>query len=303
MNKLNKSFEVALLRGLKRRLILRKPYFEFLKDFNRTGGNRWAEFKVNLIPKIEEEPKISVLVFAEHDLALDSAVKGIAEGIKKFIYDCETKGIELHGFSITIENHSYHPVDSKPMAFYYPLLEMMRKLTSSDAFKKEILSVEDLNKFFEIQQLESTKRYYQFSNPHIQIDLPKKNDDTLVFTHPFHVSIFHIEPSIKQFEIEIQPVYQLHKQNHINIRFENLSIPKSSMFEFVNQLNEFRDIIYNKGVNLGGLDISINSSCKWLDRPFSKAEIYENALLWALLNIIEVENNFELEDENRVTLK
>ena len=123
---------------------------------HQTGGGIWAEFRVAINPTNKNEWSITLTDKAIKRIEPLSRYfkKGIIDGLKEFIEEKNQRGIGLKGIDFYIENLSYHPIDSKPVGFKYPLLGMLKRIEKTGYLANEIIEIETSSGFFKIEEID-----------------------------------------------------------------------------------------------------------------------------------------------------
>ncbi len=300
------SFKIELLESFKRKTSLIDPYEELIIDIRQTGGDWWAEYEVKFTPNSNPVLNVSLTDKAEkkYDYLGDCFHQGIKKGLLEFVEQLNKRGIGLGGMNIMVANLSYHPVDSKSLAYTYTLLEVLNRLENSSKFKKEIIETEQSSSFYETMEVEFDrfKDPYLLKETHISIISPRVFKQTIKLKKRVQITLNDLGNKQKTYQIVLSPNFYDNKRRYsINLEFRN-AIESNKLWEFSNhfnlfsnQIKEILETINTKNYNLGGLYILIVPLFDQSKEPFVKSN--KEYLKWVILNTLLNNEYIEIKKE------
>jgi hypothetical protein len=289
-----------------RKYKLSKEYRELLFLSGRGGGEAWAEYIIEIYPRDQLEIKVELI---------DKAVKykeyyrtfevGINKSITATLNDLNTRGIMLLGCDMIITNLSYHPVDSKPLAYQILFKEMINRLFNSDNFQMELDNTKTESAFYNITTVKYDKlqEYYLLKETHYQIVSPRIFKNTIFLNERVEILIKDLEQNTATWKITLSPkensAREIYKLN-IEFRDKFYNSRKSNMMStFINVLGQLTKIcqeLTNRKFNLSGLYILVEPLYNIEEDPFVNSNI--SYLKWPLLDLLLDRNRIEIQKEN-----
>lgn len=306
MNTNQESFNIELPQNLKRKTSLVKPYKELIIDIRQTGGNWWAEYKVELKPNKDSTWNVLLIDVAEEKYKYlnETFRQGIKRGLTDFVEYQKNRGIELGGIDFQIKNFSYHAVDSKPAAFQYTLIGLLNRLEKTDHFEKEIINTENKSSFFEIKEVhfDRLKEQYLLKETHFQVIVPRIFKQTIKLTKRVEIILNDLNDKKQTFKVILSPkLYDERKGYSIDLELRD-EIEKDKVWKFSNQItslnNQIKEVLETlrtESYNLGGLYILVVPLFDESKEPFLKSN--KEYLKWAILNVILDQKYVEIKKE------
>jgi len=295
MNKNQISFNIELPKNLRRKTSLVNSYEELIIDIRQTGGNWWAEYKVELTPNENSIWNVLLIDNAEkkYEYLNETLRHGIERGLIDFIEQLKNRGIELGGIDFKIKNFSYHPVDSKPAAFQYTLIDLLNRLEKTNYFQKEIIDTETTSSFFELREIpfDRLKDQYLLRETHFQIIVPRIFKQTIKLTKRIEIILNELNDKKQTFKVVLSPkLYDNRKRYSIDLELRE-EINNESLWKyfnlitlFNNQIKEIIEVLNTKSFNLGGMYILVIPLYDEIKEPFVKSNV--EYMKWAILNVI-----------------
>ena len=292
---MKKEVVIELNKDFKNKISITTPYFEFIRHARQSAGSEaWAEYRVSIEP-IEHRTNFLYLEVNSENEQLNQMIEyGLNEGINKFISELQLCGIGIIGFKIIVNNHSYHPVDSKPRAFECTIYDFLKRLLHEGCFRKEILQTNietDCYKILKKSDINSEKQYYSMCYDSI-IDLPRVYNQTVYLKDEWFILFQDPKTNETQFEVSIRPIHRFRLPNYMYFSFNKENTLGKYIFIFYEQLKDIKNEIYNNNINLGGLIIDIN-----LHPTNGYSESTLESFRFAIIGILRETNNIQIKDE------
>jgi len=283
-----------------------KEYKELLFYVNQTGGNVWAEYIVEFHPKEQSEIKAKLIDKSEkYKNYYECFEQGITQSISSTLSKLNNRQIGLSGFDMTITNLSYHPVDSKPVAYKILFEEMMNRILNSNYFQMQIDETTDKSPFYNIRTLkyDELKEPYLLSETHHNIVSPKIFTNTIVLNERVEILINDIEHNINRWKVTLSPkrnskkiIYNLGIELRDKYHQERKYKTFGTFYNITEQISKIREELAHRRFNLSGLDILIEPLYHNELEPSVKSNI--DQLKWAVLNVLLNKNLTETRKEN-----
>jgi hypothetical protein len=297
------TIRIELLQNFKREISLIQPHKELIFYVNQTGGNIWAEFRVEMKPTNNNEWTVTLTdnVNNRIDYLTRSFTTGILDGLKEFIEEKNNHGIGLKGIDFFIENLFYHPVDTKAIGYKLQLLGMMHRIERTRCFAKEILETERSNSFFEIDEIQSDrleKGHHEDEVRHSRI-VPRIFKETIKLKKELRITLYELETRKPTFNIFLTPrIYEDRRPYSVvfSLKKSSNSMFLDDFFSLTDQVDEIIEAIRFKKCNVSGFNIIVSRLFDRNKDRFIKSNL--KYLKWAILNCLFTKKYTEIKIEN-----
>lgn len=289
-----------------RNYFLRKEYKELVFEVHQSGGEIWAEFIVELIPTKEYEIIVELIEAATKFTNLrECFIKGITNGVNKFKSYLNNQDIGISGMIIRVTNKSYHPIDSKPSAYSYPFLELMKRLTNTEFFGMEVS--QNSNKSIvhnsQIIEFDINKDRYILKENQFQLVSPKLFTNTIRLNNRVVTEIKDVEKNITRWKTTISPKSEYDRRLYsIDIEFRD-KFERIRKYKTINytiklnrQINHLINQFHIRKINVAGFYLLVEPVYNSEEEPFVNSNF--ELIKWAIFNSLLDKSISETKEEN-----
>lgn len=291
-----KRVELKLRRDKFYLLELKDSYKEFYRFRHYGGGELFSEFMVQLEPSNYD--MINVTIEAEDEWEITVIEKGILSGVKAIIKVLDYYEIGFSGFSIYLKAGRFHPIDSKPIGYEFPIKGILLRLIQENIFSKSVKIYSTSNKLFKLDSIEKG-RESKYLKGDVVIRLPLKHKKSILIKDDWKGRGIYggAEGDDREgiIDVKIENNYKEFKPNKLAIKFMN-DIPISLGNLLVKQLEFFVRFVYDQKLNLGGLTIKVELINNWEKHDYRHVEL--EPLLWILKTILFKKENIMIKEES-----
>lgn len=206
---------------------------------------------------------------------------------------------------IKVTNKSYHPVDSKPRAYSYPFIQLMKRLTNTMFFGMEVS--QNSNKSIvhksKIIDFDTNKDRYILNENHFHVVSPKFHTNTIRLNKRITTEIKDIEKGITRWKITISPKSEYDRRLYtIDVEFRDQfeGIRKYKTINYAIELNcQITHVInefQSRKINVAGFYLLVEPVYNNEKEPFVKSNFEQ--VKWTIFNALLDKSISETKIEN-----
>ena len=281
-------------------ITLLESHSEFIRFHSWGGSGLFSEFEFSLS---QANSKHFTVQISCKEGEKEMIEKGLRNCIDKLTELYEQKGLTLKPFHISLKNYRIHQIDTKPVCFNDPIRKRICELIDEETKFQIDIQTNHNNSNTNFSTYEENA-YHRHTELATMTKLPWLNQQALVLKDNwrFKIEVGGLDwySSTATFQVDIQNHFRPNSINYIAAEIDE-ETPNFIAISINSELQNFKNLIYSRNLNLGGFKIKFKETSKW-SAKYAEERVF-NTLRIRLRELINSETNYEIKETKPVDNK